>query len=628
MNVTMWLNIFIIGITLAFAFCIAWLSLSQKRNISADSEERPEILYSLDGLMKYVRSRVDELTRTNLFELALEADEFKKRENKREELKRALRYCAYGSDSDKQYVKSVLLDMLDAYIPVECIHLSIPFSQPERMTAEQIFACLMHDYRKRFGLAAFATLVEIYELDRPKLLDGEDNVYGYVITEEEIRSIHSTESIIHSRIDKLEIITQFIYGRYKGHGPIDELRDMDIDGISGGVSGVVENDLLTDLPRSHDSIWVFFRGKSIRLACTGFGSDKELRRVCQNIYRYNKAGQLSESNGYKVSELKDGSRVVVVRPPFSESWAFFVRKFQTRNLSLEKLITDKNSSLPISLISFLAKGCMITALTGSQGSGKTTLLMEMIRHIDAAYPIRIQEMAFELHVRRLYPERNILSFRETETVSGQEGLDLQKKTDGSVNILGEVATDEVAAWMIQMAQVASIFTIFTHHAKTTGDLVLNLRNALLKCNMFSDEIVAEQQVAAVLDFDIHLARDVSGHRYIERITEIIETDRNVIYPDSWKDETDIKLAQHRFLDSTQSFYERVTDRKTHEARNILVFRDGAYHAVHKPSVKHISEITTRMRHKDKAEFLAWLETWWPSNLSAPASERLVADVAE
>jgi pilus assembly protein CpaF len=58
-------------------------------------------------------------------------------------------------------------------------------------------------------------------------------------------------------------------------------------------------------------------------------------------------------------------------------------------------------------------------------------------------------------LRKIYKDRNILSFRETETISGQDGLDIQKKTDGTVNILGEVATDPVAAWMIQMAQVAS-----------------------------------------------------------------------------------------------------------------------------------------------------------------------------
>ena len=65
------------------------------------------------------------------------------------------------------------------------------------------------------------------------------------------------------------------------------------------------------------------------------------------------------------------------------------------------------------------------------------MLMAMIEHIYATLTLRIQEMAFELNLRKLYPGRNILSFRETETISGQMGLDIQKKTDGSVNILGK-----------------------------------------------------------------------------------------------------------------------------------------------------------------------------------------------
>ncbi len=58
--------------------------------------------------------------------------------------------------------------------------------------------------------------------------------------------------------------------------------------------------------------------------------------------------------------------------------------------------------------------------------------MTMIKFIKGMYTLRIQEMAFELNLRKLYPERNILSFRETGTLKGQEGLDLQKKTDGTV----------------------------------------------------------------------------------------------------------------------------------------------------------------------------------------------------
>ncbi len=80
------------------------------------------------------------------------------------------------------------------------------------------------------------------------------------------------------------------------------------------------------VPRACDSIWIFFQGKSIRLAFLSFGTEAELKRVCQNIYKYNNPGQLSDTNGYKINEMKDGSRVVVVRPSFSETWAFFCKK--------------------------------------------------------------------------------------------------------------------------------------------------------------------------------------------------------------------------------------------------------------------------------------------------------------
>ncbi len=63
------------------------------------------------------------------------------------------------------------------------------------------------------------------------------------------------------------------------------------------------------------------------------------------------------------------------------------------------------------------------------------MLMAMIENIYETMNLRITETAFELHLRKIYPTRNILSMRETETVSGQACLDVQKKTDGSVNII-------------------------------------------------------------------------------------------------------------------------------------------------------------------------------------------------
>ena len=272
--------------------------------------------------------------------------------------------------------------------------------------------------------------------------------------------------------DKLNVISQRLYQLYKGFGVIDEIRDMRIDGVSGGVSGIpptfqeeiditVSLSIVSKLPANFDSIWLFFKGKTIHLSFLSFGSESELIRVCKNIYRYNYPGQLSESNGYKVNEMKDGSRVVVVRPPFSESWAFFVRKFDSIDkVEVEELITDSKKEIPIELIKWLLKGCRVTAITGSQGTGKTTLLMAIIKYISPAFTLRIQKMA-ELHLRRVYPNRNILTFRETTTVSSQEGL-IQKRQMGQ-EYSGEVASAPVSSLMIQMSQVASLFTLFTHH---------------------------------------------------------------------------------------------------------------------------------------------------------------------
>ena len=74
--------------------------------------------------------------------------------------------------------------------------------------------------------------------------------------------------------DKTQIVVQRIYQQYKGFSVIDEIRDMKIDGVSGGVSGIPpsmwegewsleEEALLREVPRSHDSVWLFYKGKSI-----------------------------------------------------------------------------------------------------------------------------------------------------------------------------------------------------------------------------------------------------------------------------------------------------------------------------------------------------------------------------
>ena len=268
----------------------------------------------------------------------------------------------------------------------------------------------------------------------------------------------------------------------------------------------------------------------------------------------------------------------------------------------------------IQLLKFLVIGARITSITGEQGSGKTTLLMGMIENIYETMNIRVQETAFELHLRKIYPTRNILTFRETDTISGQEGLDVQKKTDGSVNIIGEVATDPVASWMIQAAQVASKFTLFTHHAKTFPNLVTALRNSMLRTGVFTDEKTAEEQVVQVLNFDIHQVKDFRGKRYIERITECIPVENKNEYTFNHRNEKTLEGKFDKFFDNATHYFTKSTDRQLYTYRNIMEYIDGEYVITNPISDQNLKEMRNNMDEADVEAFDKSVEKHWGKRL--------------
>ena len=444
-------NILLILMVLIIFGILIYYMIKKNKNAEAEEQVVDEKSYILDSMLDFIKQRLDEITKVNLYDIGLSEEELKRRKAKKYELRKALKGCTYGDVNDKKYVKELIYDLLYKEYGVNEINISkaIPFDVPSLLTAQDKFDILLHMYKKDFGYEALTQMIKKYNLAVLKYVEGESKP-SYVITEEEINQIYEQENFKLDFADKLNIVTQRIYQFYKGYSSIDEIRDMNIDGVSGGVSGLPESFLSqvaqTDgdyleqisehkVPRACDSIWIFFQGKSIRLAFLSFGKESELKRVCQNIYKYNNPGQLSDTNGYKINEMKDGSRVVVVRPSMSETWAFFVRKFDVKRATLEQIITVDGKEEAINLLKFLVKGARILALTGEQGCGKTTMLMAMIENIYETMNLRITETAFELHLRKIYPTRNILSMRETETISGQECLDVQKKTDGSVNII-------------------------------------------------------------------------------------------------------------------------------------------------------------------------------------------------
>jgi len=253
------------------------------------------------------------------------------------------------------------------------------------------------------------------------------------------------------------------------------------------------------------------------------------------------------------------------------------------------------------------EGQVTTAFTGRQGSGKTTMMGTMPRFMDPKHNIRILEMAFELYLRESFPERNILTLQETEWVSATKAQDALKKSDAAISLAGEVATDEVAVRMIQFALIASLYTIFSHHANTTESLVSGMRNHIVAAGGFDNTYVAERQVLEVLRMDAHLDYEASGYRYTERITEIIRMAENLEYPQI--DENNIELSRAKM---EREFYYRQTDRKSFFVQDIIRYDQEKYEyvTVNLPSDEMLKHMLGRMTRGQQEEFAGYLlENW-------------------
>ena len=463
-------------------------------------------------LVERVSEHVNRILRRNLYELKLDEKQTFRLLRQKEELRRYLKEAGTGNLQVKEYLISFIQEFLlnGMKMDEEMIKHTFFFSEKGSRQAAVRFDILLFLYKEQYGSGAMEKLIEEHGL-----LSGTENV----ITEEQIEHVYGVCGRKLKFIEQIELLSRKIYAYYKGLGAIDELRDMKIDGVSGGVSGK---------EGTYHSAWIFYHGRSVWLPFLDFEREEEMERISRNLCRYHQPGEISRKKGYLVHEMADHARVVVARPDFAENWMFFIRKLDNiPEVSLQQLVTGGHAEIPVELLKWLMKGCQVTAVTGMQGCGKTTLLTAMVGEIPEEYTIRVLELAFELHLRERYQNRNIVTFRETAGmmehggIGGQEALEVQKKTDGAVSIIGEVVSAKVASWMIESGQTGSLFTIFTHHAKSTRSLLLSLRNSLLKEGSFQSERVALEQVTEVVRFDVHLHMSREGQRYIERISEIV-----------------------------------------------------------------------------------------------------------
>lgn len=246
-------------------------------------------------------------------------------------------------------------------------------------------------------------------------------------------------------------------------------------------------------------------------------------------------------------------------------------KKQTLPLMSPEQFLEKSSNyndIPIILSKWIVRSYRSYLITGDQGCGKSTYLKSIVRFYEPWIGIRVNEIQPELNLRYAYPNRNIVEFYETPSISTQDGLNFQKKTSGTVNIIGEIASAEAASWWVQTTKVASKAGAGTHHGKTIDDTITAVRDNIMKVDHYSDADAVEIMVADALDYDIHMSRD--GFRFMERITEVLPVkQREYPFPNlKAVSEADMPMALRI---NQLEYFRRVTDRKNYETKNICEY---------------------------------------------------------
>lgn len=573
---------------------------------------------TFDDVLEGVKLDIVEQVKDDDIATEMSDEELEKSRQRKIAIKNALKMAPNGVRESKLVVKGMIKKWLVEHIDIEKVKELTGLNSESEPDDNTMFEILMYRYQKTYGVHAFTAWMDKYDLARPKPAVGiaRRGTSAYYVTPAEFEATYHNEHIELSDEEMYDILTTLVYEKYMGWGPIDTIAEMDINGYNIGVSGSLmgattqDNEANPDsLSESTNSFWVYFRSNYIHLQFLDFGSLAEIRRITQLMIRWGNPGPLTSKGSYMVNTMHDKSRILAIRPDAGEAWGVFVRKFSLDIKSPEELIIKKGvtgGEICAKLIEYLMLGQVTIAVTGRQGSGKTTLMKAIMGYLPPDWNIRVLEMAPELYLRETYPNREIFSVQETQYVSMEELQDAFKKADATVTVIGEVATDPVAARMIQLAMTGSLMTIFSHHANTAKDLVLTLRNSLVNAGGFSNMSTAERQVTDALKINIHLGFE-DGKRFIKRITEIKQFEEGIPYPEY--DDEDPKRSEY---DLNREYYNRETDRISFSTHDILRYNKDTdtYEIGESFSPYLYNRLLEAMPKEDKEGFKEFIAYYW------------------
>ncbi len=329
------------------------------------------------------------------------------------------------------------------------------------------------------------------------------------------RNLYPTENLY----SNIEILSQLVYQETTGLSVIDNLVFSELDEI--GVNGFS----YIWIQESGFKRQVFYETKEGKTLPMQFKDNDYLINVLKSrAVSFEKTKDLNQAETSFLGSSYDGNRIKILLPPNTSKPRANFRKFLLKDLTEDEFI--KTSSATKDTITFFENifpGRPNIKVIGEPGSGKSTFLRFLVRFIDPSLSIGTLERDYELRLEDYFPDRNIHDFRESKTLTIENGFEEMLKQNRDIIITGEIATpiEQTVSLKAKIRQAKG--SIDTFHSTSPTDCIYDARNLLMQSGYYSNEKIALYDVARAEDIIIQVRLDRKNKkRYIHKVSEIIE----------------------------------------------------------------------------------------------------------
>jgi pilus assembly protein CpaF len=301
----------------------------------------------------------------------------------------------------------------------------------------------------------------------------------------------------------------------------NELTD-DMVGL-GPLEPLLQDETVTDiLVNGPYDIYVERQGKLEKTDCR-FRDIPHVHHVANRIATAI-GRRIDESSPLVDARLADGSRVNIVFPPLClNGCTISIRKFPSRNITLDIMAQQKNLSAEMAQFLDIAARCRVNIIiSGGTGSGKTTLLNAVSRHIDSTERIVTIEDAVELRLQQphiVQLESRPPNIEGAGEINQRELLRNALRMRPDRIIVGEVRGNE-AFDMLQAMNTGHDGSMSTIHANTPRDALFRLENMVLMAAGNLPLRALRAQIASAVNIIVQIERMRDGVRRVDRISEI------------------------------------------------------------------------------------------------------------